>query len=100
MLVKRLRYEEKLMCPNVLTLPTHPAHMLQVSILNAFHDAAEKDEDGEMLPPVGKAYYAASEGEVNDRMDLYHHEVLADHITWVQTWYWRCHVCGDRKSVV
>lgn len=71
--------------------------MLHNRVLNAFHDAAEKDGDGEMRAPLGKAYQAASSEEASVWMELFRHLVFVTHegegVT-VESWWWQCRTCG------
>lgn len=86
------------MCPNGFIEPIHPSHRMRIRMLDAFSKAAERDADGEMTEPVGKAYYAAAyEGPTEDRMWLYRETVGfmrgRGHII-VEAWYFRCTICG------
>lgn len=97
--VRSLSQSDRLLCPNVSTMPISSAHALLVRVLDAFDNAAEKDDDGEFtVDAVGKAYHAAAYGpSTSDYMDLYRHGVVVDqhgNMVKVETWWWRCHVCG------
>ena len=88
------------MCPNSFGLPGNPAHQLHNRILDTLHRAIPHDEDtGEAIDPkMDEVYAAAAYETVSDRMYLYHdsvsfHEGRARHAV-VESWYFRCGVCG------
>jgi hypothetical protein len=90
-----LRTTSTTLCPGELE-PRHPAHQLQVSTLNAFHGAAEKDADGEIVPAAANAYNAAAY-PAGGAMRLYREKAstVADgRPIAVEALYFRCRICG------
>jgi hypothetical protein len=89
---------ERPMCPNGISEPIHPAHRMRIRMLDAYSNAAERDADGEMAPPVDQAYYAAAySGSTEDRMWLYREAAgfMRGRVhTLVEAWYFRCQICG------
>lgn len=86
------------LCPNSTNMPIHPAHTIRNRMLDAFYNAAEKNDDNEMPEPVDKAYYAAAYGpSTDDRMWLFREAVSfmqgREYIT-VESWWFRCFICG------
>ncbi len=84
------------MCPNGVLHPIHQAHEAHVRTLNAFYEAAEKNDDDDMLPSVNASYYAAAYGDAG-RMNLYHETVgfrYAGTNAVVTAWYLHCGICG------
>lgn len=98
MIVKLSPTDDGPLCPNAGGTPANEAHMLRVRVVDAFYNAAEKDADGEMAPPLDAAYSAAAYGrDTGIRMDLYHEAVqgvVYGQIVTVETWWFQCHVCG------
>lgn len=85
------------LCPNGLGSPIHPAHELRVRVLDAFYEATEKDDDGEMPAPVETAYGAAAYGVTTDRMDLFRHSSAffsGNRQVLIESYWFRCRVCG------
>lgn len=96
-IIRTLRDDSKPLCPRSTNLPVAEEHMLRNRVLDAFYNAAEKDGDGEMAPPVDAAYHAAAYGPVNDRMDLFTTSASFLHQgapVVVESWWFRCPVCG------
>lgn len=85
------------LCPNSVGEPMHEAHRLRVRVLDAFYEAADKDEDNEMPEPLERAYSAAAYGRVEDRMDLFAHStgfLDGNRRVTIEAWWYRCRVCG------
>ena len=96
-LIRSLDDSGRPLCPNTLGGPIDSRHEAHVRTLNAFYEAAEKDADGEMAPPVDASYHAAAYGAVSDRMYLYVEDASftyrGQRVT-VEAWYFRCLICG------
>jgi len=98
-IIRDLPDDQKPLCPN-LGWPSNPSHELQVRVLDAFYEATDKDEDGELNPEVEKAYAAAAyKGKkgTTDRMDLYVTSAAFYRYSKqiiVETYWFKCHVCG------
>lgn len=97
MIITTLNDSSKPLCPNATNGPVHEAHMLRNRVLDRFYNAAEKDADGELAPPVDKAYCAAAYGPLSDDMELFTHLASFAHegaLVTVESWWWKCLVCG------
>lgn len=96
-LVRSLPDTEGPLCPSTLGGTTDPRHEATVRTLNAFYEAAAKDADGELVPPVDAAYSAAAYGTMSDRMRLYVERVgftYQGQRVVVESWYFKCGTCG------
>lgn len=96
-IIRTLTSGDKPLCPNSTNAPIHEAHQLHTRVVDAFYNAAEKDDEGEMSAPLDKAYSAAAYGSVSDNMELF---VAAASFPYrsefvrVESWWWKCPVCG------
>lgn len=96
-IIRNLSDGSRMLCPQSAGFPIASEHVACNGLLDAFYQAAERDTDGELTPPLDVAYAAAAYGPVSARMNLYRHvvEVLEPgRETIVETWWWRCPVCG------
>jgi hypothetical protein len=75
-IVTDMHDDDRPLCPQVLSGPLDPLHAERVRMLDAFANAAEKDNEGEFaVPAVAEAFgKAAYDGK--DRMSLYSLTVL------------------------
>lgn len=97
-IVRELSHTDKPMCPNVTSGLMNEAHAIHVKTLNAFYNAAQKDENGELKnQDTENAYTAASYTVVNNKMDLYFARVswfTGSSFRAVETYWFQCHICG------
>jgi len=90
--------DQKPLCP-MIGYPSNIHHENKNRILNAFYDAAEKNEDGEFAEEkTENAYYAAAYGnKISDRMDLYWASVVTPQVppqTTIIAYWFKCNTCG------
>ena len=90
---------DKMMCPNASNWPVAPEHMLHNRLIDVLHDATKEheDENGELPPPLDKAYMGVAYGRVSTEMDLFFHTVSVRRgggRVMVETWWWKCPTCG------
>jgi hypothetical protein len=93
--------QDRPLCPNDISFPLNQFHYERTRLLDAFYNAAEKDDDSEFVSPeVDKAYYETAYGK--DRsgtgMRLFHEAVTPMGAQFpfirVEAWYFRCPICG------
>ncbi|WP_431728606.1 hypothetical protein [Verrucosispora sp. TAA-831] len=95
-LVRTLSETDKPLCPNTGPV-ANEAHQTYTRTLNAFYDAADKNDDSEMPEAVEKAYQGAAYGRMTDRMDLFRYGVgfaQGSQYVRVESWWWQCRICG------
>jgi hypothetical protein len=95
-IIREVREEDLPLCPVYVSDPGNEMHRLAVRALDAFYDAAPKNDDGEMLSAATETCYRAATVALSSRMRLYRAglPLPGQGAGYVESYYFRCQVCG------